>query len=263
MNAEQESPPGAQSASGAAPRLDEPLSTHERLGARLAEATAVRGRPATDGRTRRAMATRARITAAARELFVREGYAATAVTTVARTAGVAEQTVYYSYPTKAELLIGCLDHATDGIDRVPGQGPGDLTRLPWVRGALEEPSASQRLFLHVRGFVDLMNRAGPLLDVVRLAGAGEPALAHAWKQDEARRRAVHRTLLTTYAQDTAATLAPSLTTDEAVDVAALVLGPETWNALVGRAGWSALAWARWAHRSLLAELMPEKMPEQP
>lgn len=256
MGVERETAPAAPSSDPNVRGLVDPPSAHERLGARLADSRAVRGRPSSDGRTRRAIATRARITTAARELFVRDGYASTAVTAVAQAAGVGEQTVYYSYPTKAELLIGCLDHATDGADRVPGREPRDLTRLPWVRGALDEPSAPQRLFLHVRGCADLMNRAAPLLDVLRLAGAGDPALAAAWEQDEARRRAVHRTLVTSYAVGPARALAPALTTDEAVDIATLVLGPETWNALVGRAGWSTLAWARWAHRSLLAELMP-------
>ncbi|WP_448631533.1 TetR/AcrR family transcriptional regulator [Cellulomonas soli] len=228
------------------------------LGARLAEATAVRGRPSSDGRTRRAMATRSRITTAARELFVREGYAATTVTAVARGAGVGVQTVYYSYPTKAELLIGCLDHAADGGDRAPGHGPRDLAPLPWVRGALDEPHPAQRLFLHVRGFADLLNRTAPLLDVLRLAGAGDQLLAQAWEQDEARRRAVHHALVTSYAQGPHPALPADLSPQDAVDVATLVLGPETWNALVGRAGWSTLAWARWAHRALLAELMPQQ-----
>ncbi|GAA3797785.1 TetR/AcrR family transcriptional regulator [Cellulomonas soli] len=243
-----------------APQLDDALAPHERLDTRSTASTVVRGRPASDGRTRRAIATRARLTTAARTLFVRDGYASTTVAAVARAAGVAEQTVYYSYPTKAELLVGCLDHAVDGTDRVPGHAPADLTGLAWVRTALEEPDASQRLFLHVRGFADLMSRAAPLLDVLRLAGAGEASLAQAWEQDESRRRAVHEALVETYLRDAV----PAQTTEHppapgpegATDVVGLVLGPETWNALVGRAGWSRLAWARWAHRSLLAELAP-------
>jgi hypothetical protein len=53
-------------------------------------------------------------------------------------------------------------------------------------------------------------------------------------------------------------LRPGLDVDRATDVVALVLGPETWIALVRRGGWSALAWARWAHRTLLADLVPSR-----
>ncbi len=45
------------------------------------------------------------------------------------------------------------------------------------------------------------------------------------------------------------------TVEQAADVVQMVLGPESWNALVVRAGWSRLAWARWAHRTVVAELL--------
>lgn len=218
--------------------------------------TAVRGRPATDGRTRRAIATRARIASAARDLFVQDGYTGTTIRAVARAAGVGEQTVYYSYPTKAELLVGCLDHAVDGVDRIPGQALADLARRPWVRAALAQPSAEQRLFLHVRGLAELLGRSAPVLEVVRGACGHEAVIAEAWQQDEARRRDVHHVLVSSYLPARAGEHRPA-DVDEAVDVVTVVLGPETWNSLVGRRSWSSLAWARWAHRTLVAELLAD------
>lgn len=210
----------------------------------------IRRRSPHDGRTRRAAATRARIAAAGTELFVRDGYAGTSIASVARAAGVGVQTLYYSYGTKAELLVGCLDHAVDGADR--GDTLPELTDRPAVQTALRAPHADRRLFLHVRALADLMARAGALLDVVRTAGDAD--LRDAWDADEARRRALHRAFVDTYAAD--GVLAPALSEAQAADVTTLMLGPETWNALVGRAGWSGLGWTRWAHRALLAELMP-------
>ncbi len=211
----------------------------------------VRGRSVSDGRTRRAVATRARIAAAATTLFVDQGYATTSIAAVARTAGVGVQTVYYSYATKAEILVGALEHAVDGGDRAAERpAPEDP---PWVRAALAVEDPVRRLFLHARGAADLMGRAGPLLDVVRVVAAGEPVVADALRGQEHRRRAAHRVLVDSYPDPDGAR-----DVDRAVDVVALTLGPEAWNALVRRGGWSALAWARWAHRSLLAELMPAR-----
>lgn len=207
-----------------------------------------------DGRTRRAVATRARIAAAATTLFVEQGYATTSITAVARAAGVGVQTVYYSYPSKADILVGCLDHAVDGADRRDAWR--DLVALPWVRTVAAEPDPVRRVFLHVRGAADLMGRAGPVLDLVRVGAAGEPALAAAWDRDEQRRRAVHRILVDACARD--GVLRPGLDAEQATDLVTLVLGPETWNALVRRGGWSSLAWARWAHRTLLADLVPSR-----
>lgn len=207
-----------------------------------------------DGRARRSAATRARIAAAATTLFVEQGYATTSITAVARAAGVGVQTVYYSYPSKADILVGCLDHAVDGADH--RDADPDLAGQPWVRAVAAEPDPARRVFLHVRGSAELMGRAGAVLDLVRLGAAGEPVLQQAAARDEQRRRAVHRVLVDACARD--GVLRAGLDAGQATDLVTLVLGPETWNALVRRGGWSALAWVRWAHRTLLADLVPSR-----
>lgn len=207
-----------------------------------------------DGRTRRAEVTRGRVTEAAAQLFVEDGYGPTTITAIGRAAGVGVQTVYYSYPTKADILVGCLDHAVDGADRRDVEP--DLTELPWVRAVAAEPDPVRRLFLHVRGCAELLGRAAAILDLVRIGAAGEPVLREAWERDEHRRRAVHRVLVDACDRD--GLLRPGLDVEQASDVVTLVLGPETWSALVRRGGWSSLAWARWAHRTLLADLAPSR-----
>ena len=207
-----------------------------------------------DGRARRSAATRARIAAAATTLFVEQGYATTSITAVTRAAGVGVQTVYYSYPSKADILVGCVDHAVDGADH--RDADPDLAAQPWVRAVAAEPDPARRVFLHVRGSAELMGRAGAVLDLVRLGAAGEPVLQQAAARDEQRRRAVHRVLVDACARD--GVLRAGLDAGQATDLVTLVLGPETWNALVRRGGWSALAWVRWAHRTLLADLVPSR-----
>ncbi len=207
-----------------------------------------------DGRSLRAQVTRARIAEAATRLFLADGYAPTTVTAVGRAAGVGVQTVYYSYPSKSDILVGCLDHAVDGADR--RDAAPDLAEQPWVRSVAAEPDPARRVFLHARGSAELLGRAAAVQDLVRAHAVGDPVLGAAWERDEARRRAVHRLLVEACARD--GVLRPGLDVEQATDLVTLVLGPEPWNALVRRGGWSALAWVRWAHRTLLADLVPSR-----
>lgn len=207
-----------------------------------------------DGRTLRAVATRARVAQAATRLFLADGYGPTTITAVGRAAGVGVQTVYYSYPTKADILVGCLDHAVDGADRRDAQR--DLADQAWVRAVVAEADPARRVFLHVRGFAELLGRAAGVQDLVRSAAPGDAVLRDAWERDETRRRAVHGLLVDALVAD--GSLRPGLEPLHAVDLLTLLLGPEPWNALVRRGGWSALAWARWAHGALLADLVPSR-----
>ena len=59
-------------------------------------------------RTERAMATRQRVVAAATPLFVRDGYVETTMAGIARAAGVAVQTLYLSFGSKAAVLEAAL-----------------------------------------------------------------------------------------------------------------------------------------------------------
>ncbi|MGV8979141.1 MAG: TetR/AcrR family transcriptional regulator [Cellulomonas sp.] len=202
-----------------------------------------------DGRSERSRATRARVVAAASELFVREGYSATSIEALARAAGVGAQTVYYGFGTKKGVLAACLSAAVGdaGLRAVPV-----LDRLT-VHAILAEPDPDLRLFRQVRATADVLGRAAGLLDVARAAAAVDPDLAELWADYDAERRAVLRALVGSLARE--GSLRAGLTPTAATDAAAVVLGPETWTALVTHRGWRALEWARWAHRQLAAELL--------
>src|SRR4249919_1205351 len=62
----------------------------------------------------RARATRLRITKAAYTLFCERGYAGTTMVDIAEAAGVAVQTVYFTFHTKSELLSRTYDFAVLG-----------------------------------------------------------------------------------------------------------------------------------------------------
>lgn len=73
----------------------------------------VKSSPRLTLRAERAMVTRSRIADAARQLFFRNGYAATTLQEVATEAGVAVQTVYAVYGSKAGILRALRDLAVN------------------------------------------------------------------------------------------------------------------------------------------------------
>src|SRR6187401_421400 len=93
-----------------------------------------------DLRAAQALRTRGQIVAAAAELFVGGGYAATTIDAIAAAAGVSRKTVFTSAGGKAELLKLAYDHATAGDDE-----PVPLRERPVVKALEAEPDAARML----------------------------------------------------------------------------------------------------------------------
>ena len=87
-------------------------------------------------RDRQRAETRAAVIDAARDPFVEQGYAATSIAEIARTAGVSPETVYATFGTKRELLRAVVDAAATGV--AEGGAVVDAELLERVRA---EPDA--------------------------------------------------------------------------------------------------------------------------
>src|SRR5262245_17482817 len=107
-------------------------------------------------RKERADATRARILAAAYDLFARRGFAATTMPDVAAAAGVAVQTVYFVFRTKTALLDRVYATAVLGSDEVR---PLDSD---WFRAAVAEPDPARSLEIMLTGVLAVAARLAPL-----------------------------------------------------------------------------------------------------
>ncbi|GGO08664.1 TetR family transcriptional regulator [Microbispora rosea subsp. aerata] len=196
-----------------------------------------------DGRAARARTTRARIVAAATELFTTAGYTATSITAIAAKAGVSEPTVYYSFGTKRAILTTALDLAVAGDDE-----PIPTLQRPWVRDALADPDPLGQLRRQVAGAAAIYLRAAPLLDVVRSAATTDPDLAEVWSANIRQRLTVQRVFADALARKNA--LRDGLTAEDAADIALATLSPETYNLLVNDRGWSHRRWQDWATDAL-------------
>lgn len=135
----------------------------------------VKGRPY-DATRRRAAAeqTRMRVLAAARELFLTEGYDATPVTQVARRAGVSVDTVYATVGRKPQLLLAVHDMELAGAPSPVGREERD-----YVREMRAAAGARTKLELYAAALADRLPRTVPLMDALRSAGATDPECAAA------------------------------------------------------------------------------------
>jgi AcrR family transcriptional regulator len=125
-------------------------------------------------RAARVADTEERILAAARTLFLRDGYAATTLAAVADAARVGHRTVYVRFGTKAALLKRVVDVAVAGDTR-----PIDVIGRDWFQTALTAPTLAERLAACASGSSALMARAGDLIAIAQQAEPVEPAIAAA------------------------------------------------------------------------------------
>jgi AcrR family transcriptional regulator len=196
--------------------------------------TADRDRPArgyhSPRRAEQAAATRAAVLAAARELFVSQGYAGTTVAQIARHARVAVDTVYATVGRKPALLREVLETALSGRDiAVPAEQRDYVAR---VRAAT---SARDKITAYVTGLVELQSRLAPVFLALRDAGGTDPDSADLW-QEIAQRRARN---MEQFAADLRSTgeLRTDLTDRDVADIVWSMNSAEYWVLLVGERGW--------------------------
>jgi AcrR family transcriptional regulator len=132
-------------------------------------------------RRAQAAATRARILDAAGVLFAANGYERARIEDIAAEAGVAYPTVYKAFGSKPVLLNAAVAHAMSGGD------DGALDSQAWFQEQLDAPDAETQLRLVARNARHLNERAGRLLEVVRVAAVGDEKAAALWRTIDAER----------------------------------------------------------------------------
>lgn len=127
-------------------------------------------------RQEQAAQTRRRVVEAAEALFVEAGYGSTSVRKVAERAGVAEDTVYATFGSKIRLLTAVIDArlAPEGETNVMDRTEADAVR--------RERDQRRQLELFARDVTNLLSKVGPIYEVLRTAGAVEPAAAAVYEE---------------------------------------------------------------------------------
>ncbi|MBD3934028.1 TetR/AcrR family transcriptional regulator [Streptomyces chumphonensis] len=188
---------------------------------------------------------------AAAGLFCEHGWTATTVQDVARAAEVGVQTVYFTFGTKRALLTEVLDTAIAG-----DADPVATLDRPWARAVVDAPGAREQLARQAAGARAVLERAAPVLDVVRGAAAADAEMAQVWRTNQRQRHTVQLRFAEALVRKADGPLRDGHDAASAADVALALLGPETYGLLVTTQGWTPARWEHWAADTLTRQLLP-------
>ena len=190
-------------------------------------------------RAERAEGTRRRIAAAARTLFTNQGYGATTLAEIALEAGVAVQTVYAVYRSKAGILRALRD---------------ELVMQPEAEGlaaqAMADPDPHRALQLFARSIRIRWQHGHDVVAIHEQAAATDPTIRDEVMQVLSRRRGG----LGRVAVSLAPGLAPGLDAEGATAILDALTLPEVYRQLTVAHGWTPdryEAWLRAAMEQLL------------
>ena len=198
-------------------------------------------------RTRReqAAATKERMLHAAIEVFTEAGYVGARMGDIADRAGVAVQTVYFVFHTKAELLQACFDFAVLGPERLPP------TEQPFFADIVKARSGRQALTAFVRGNTEILSRSAAIKEVADTA-THEPDAAAVVANSERLRRQGLSQVVGIIADRFG--LRAGLEAGDATDLLLLHSSAATYLTLQ-RYGWSEEKYVAWLTDTLAGQLL--------
>ncbi|HET9444581.1 MAG TPA: TetR family transcriptional regulator [Acidimicrobiales bacterium] len=208
------------------------------------------------GRRARSEETRERILDAARRLMTANGYRATTIADIARTAEVHLDSIYELVGRKPALLRELIERAISGSDRPVG--PQDRG---YVRAMQAEPDPARKLSIYAAAVRDIQIRMAPLLVALRDAASTEPEARAVWQEIGDRRARNMRDLVRGLGPE--GTLRPGLSVDEAADVLWATAAADVFLLLTVERGWSADAYERWLADTWRRLLLPDSRRRRP
>ncbi len=207
-------------------------------------------------RTEKARETRQRMLDAARDLFVEQGYGATAIQDIADRAGVAVQTLYFTFGNKRSLLKELVDISIAGDEE-----PVATMDRPWFRDTLASETAPEHIRAHVRGTRLVLDRVAVISEVLRIAAATDPEVVKLWQQDTDPRLTVQTATAASLLSKPGART--NLSVDYAADILFGLLSPELYLLMVRDRGWTPERWEEWTSQTLRAALCTPETPDTP
>lgn len=183
---------------------------------------------------------------AAYRLFCERGYVATTMEEIAREAGVAVQTVYFTFHNKVAILKEAFDASVLTHD-----DPKPPDARAWYAEFERERDGPRAVGILVDNVSEILRRVAPLAAAMT-AAAGDPVAAEIYAKGEALRRDGYARLVSITAAKGA--LRPGLTEARAVDVLYTLLSPEMFQAM-SRCGWSFPEWKTWITDVLVQQLL--------
>jgi TetR/AcrR family transcriptional regulator of autoinduction and epiphytic fitness len=202
-------------------------------------------------RARQARETRRRIVEEAARLFVRDGYSATSISSIAEEAEVAVPTVYASLRSKANILRAVVELTVRGDDEtMPLSSSADWQEIE------RQPDPREKLALFTRLHRQICDReAAVFAQLEAAAGADPEATELLAEHDELRHQTQSRLARNLHRSKQ---LTPGLTARRAADVIWTLASERTYLALVRDRGWKAEDYETWLNEQLVAALLPHQ-----
>jgi AcrR family transcriptional regulator len=204
-------------------------------------------------RRERSRATHWRIVEAAHRLFTTQGYASTTIAQVAEAAGVAVQTVYFVFHTKAALLARAIDFAVMGKE-----APRPPEEQAWYRAMRDATGIEEAVRHLVTGVGEIMPRVIPLNLAAR--ASDDPELAGVMAESEAWRADGYRAIIDILSAKAA--LRGGLSPERAVHLLLLFVGEDIYHVLVDTYGWSHDEWVDWTVNTSLHQVFGLELPDR-
>jgi AcrR family transcriptional regulator len=181
------------------------------------------------------------VVASATPLFVRDGYVETTMAGIARAAGVAVQTLYLSFGSKAAVLEAALTVEPDDQSN------------EWLADVRAEPAGPAALRRYVEHAAVEVERRFPL-DAVLRAAAADPEPAELLDRTRRGELATHGQAVDELAEKRGFTT--DISVESATEIVATLLSHETYGLLVVTQGWPPQDWADWVTHHLTVDLFP-------
>jgi len=196
-------------------------------------------------RREKAAATRERMITAAIAVFTQQGYAGARMPDIAERAGVAVQTVYFTFHTKGELLQACYHHAVLGPEKLPPPQKPFWAQIQAAR------SGRAALAAFVRGNAAILARAAAI-DEVAKAAPHEPDASAVVADSEQLRRQGYGDVAIMLADRFG--LRAGLDVESATDLL-LMLGSSATYLTLRRYGWTDKRYVTWLTATLAQQLL--------
>jgi Transcriptional regulator len=200
-------------------------------------------------RREQAKATRRRIVDSAHRLFSAGGYPSTTMDAIATDAGVAVQTVYHVFNTKAELLREVIQVAAAGRHDPPPEPA-------WVQEAFAAKDGRRALALTIEHGFDMSARVAPLIAAINAAASTDPSFADYWDASCTVRR--NGTAEIAARLDASGQLRSGLSTQRAADIFYATGSHETLLAFLTDCGWSLEEVKAWYYEMACSQLLSEE-----
>jgi AcrR family transcriptional regulator len=200
-------------------------------------------------RKQQASTTARLIVESAHRLFVANGDGGTAMTEIAKQAGVAERTVYAAFKSKRALLFAVVDAAI-----ASDSDPEPVAGRSWFRVVIDQDDPHRKLELFASAVRAIHERTSSIFQVIQEAATTDPAVAEILAAHREGQAADERLVVDSLREDA---LREDLDRDDVLETIWVLTTPLFYAQAIER-GWTPERYERWLADTLRRLLLADR-----